>query len=377
MGNEFKHLLTEFRKLNLKELPSSTFLDIVEKSHLENVWSRILAFYFDPNNVHRMKDLMIKSLFDAIKKPKTFHSLHSYNVQTEYPTNKSNRIDIVITSSEFVIGIENKVNAYLYNDLKDYGNAIKTIANKRESILIILSKNKIEISNDHEEYCKENNITICKLTYKIFLESIRNNIGYYQGYADTKYLIFFLDFLDNIEKNINLINMINNPEAMKFFIDNNEDVTKLVSKYNLISKEINESFIALHSKIKADTDLQSKFREIIPNENFILEIYKPELREAEKNLWVIIKLKEQNLKIVDCLLSFENYYWFAYPDSPNSLFKPLLNDIFRGEMYSFNDLEPWIELSIIEQKFVDIILNAAEVVKQYEDKIIEIVSSSK
>ena len=36
MENEFEILIREFNKLNIKELPSSTFLDIVNKSHWEN-----------------------------------------------------------------------------------------------------------------------------------------------------------------------------------------------------------------------------------------------------------------------------------------------------------------------------------------------------
>ena len=57
--NELTKLFNDFQKLDIQEPPTSTFLEIVNKSHLENVWSRILAFYFDPNGVHKMKDLLI------------------------------------------------------------------------------------------------------------------------------------------------------------------------------------------------------------------------------------------------------------------------------------------------------------------------------
>jgi hypothetical protein len=371
MENEFKHLLHEFRNLNLKELPSSTFLDIIEKSHLENVWSRILAFYFDPNKVHRMRDLLIKSLFDAILKPRTFHSLHSYEAQTEYPTKSSNRIDIVLSSTEFVIGIENKVNAPLYNDLEDYGKAIKSLANTREAFLIVLSKYKIENEDENKKHFEKQGIKFFNLTYYVFLKSIRNNIGFYQGYADTKYSIFFLDFLDNIEKNLNMITMINNPDAMKFFIDNNEDVKKLVDKYNQITRELDQSLIALHSKIQTDTELQKNFREIIPNENFILEVQKVELKEGDKLQWVVIKVKDKIPEVICCTLYHDSFMWHA-DSAPKEKYKSIFSNDINNSDYYFSDLDPWTDLEIIKKKFLEIILLRAAEVQQCENDILEI-----
>ena len=51
MDEKLNQLLQEFRKLHVKEPPETTFLEIISKSHLENIWSRILAFYFDPLSI--------------------------------------------------------------------------------------------------------------------------------------------------------------------------------------------------------------------------------------------------------------------------------------------------------------------------------------
>ena len=173
-----------------------------------------------------------------MEEKKVIHSFNSFTTQTEYFTKKNYRIDIVIKSNEFVIGIENKINAQLNNDLNDYGNTIKSLAKSKEAYLIILSKNKLDISQEQKIFFKNQNILFHTLTYEKFIESIRNNIGYYQGYADTKYLIFLIDFLDNIEKNLNLIHMISEPEIMKFFLNKNEEIQRLINKHNQINNEL-------------------------------------------------------------------------------------------------------------------------------------------
>ncbi|MBN1197966.1 MAG: PD-(D/E)XK nuclease family protein [Bacteroidales bacterium] len=239
--------------MNIKEPPETTFLEIIGKSHIETTWSRILAFFLDPKQRHGMKDLMLRSLFESIDRPFSFHSIRSYQVHTEYPT-KEGRIDLVIESSDFVIGIENKVNALLYNNLVDYATTINNSSQKRKSYLIVLSKNNADVKEDVKEKMERLQVELLLLTYEKFLASIRRNIGFYHSHAETRYFIFFLDFIDNIEKNLHTnIYMLNDQETMKFFINNFEGIKKLSEKTALLSKEKNIAITQLDNELRKDT----------------------------------------------------------------------------------------------------------------------------
>ena len=358
MEDEFRVLLQGFTKLNLKEPPESTFLEIVGKSHLENVWSRILAFYFDPNKVHKMKDMLIKSLFDSIGKAKVLHSLGGYIVHPEFPTKKGNRIDIVIETSEFVIGIENKVNSSLDNDLEDYANTIKTLANGKEAYCIVLSKNKNIMHSGFEN-----------LTYENFINSIKRNIGNYHSHANTKYFIFFLDFIDNIEKNLNIINMINDPNAMRFFIENAQTIQKLIEKHNQINGELDRNLYLLQDKLSKDVELQTEFRKILSDENFILEIcpvYRP-----ENCLWVMIRFKDELPEILVSTIYYEGFKWYVESNA-KSKYESIFGNVFGDSSYYLEGLDPWADMEEIKMKVVKIILSCAELVNRKGEEILKV-----
>ena len=259
MENEFSRLVQEFKKLPIRELPKTTFLEIVDKSYLENVWSRILAFYLDPKNEHQLGTMLVKSLFATLGKSYIPDNKNSYSVYTEYLTKKGNRIDIVIESKDFVIGIENKVNAPLYNDLDDYSDAIESLANGRNTYKIVLSKYKNTVHSG-----------FVNLTYEKFISSIKDNLGHYYSLANTKYIIFLVDFIDNIEKDLNLINMIYDHEVMDFFLKENKEIQNLINKHNQINNELYRSLNELCSKLQNNSELQKDFRQTFSNENFKL-----------------------------------------------------------------------------------------------------------
>ena len=60
---EIEKLINDFDELKIKERNGSTFLEIAECPHLENVWSNILAFYINPNSEHNLHELLLKSIF--------------------------------------------------------------------------------------------------------------------------------------------------------------------------------------------------------------------------------------------------------------------------------------------------------------------------
>ena len=93
-------------------------------SRFEEVCSRILQFYLNPFAGHGLHDLWLLALWRASGQGET---LPFYNkvecVTEEYAGDK--RIDIIVKSEEFIIAIENKTTADLYNPLDIYANHIR------------------------------------------------------------------------------------------------------------------------------------------------------------------------------------------------------------------------------------------------------------
>ncbi len=357
MENEFASLILEFGKLPIRELPKTTFLEIVEKSHLENTWSRILAFYFNPRGEHQLGTLLVKSLFDSLGEYHIPHKIDSYSVYTEHITKKGNRIDIVIESADFVIGIENKVNAPLYNDLDDYAETIESLAKGRNTYKIVLSKYKNTVYAG-----------FVNLTYEKFITSVRNNLGHYYSLANTKYVIFLADFIDNIEKNLNLINMIYDHEVMDFFLKKNREIQNLVKKDNQINNELYRSLTELSAKLQNNSELQKDFRETISNESFILEVG-PVAREDSRDwLWITIKLKDQYPEIACCTIYYEDYLWKAECGIKEKYSK-IFEGCFDGDPRFWFELYPWTPLDEVNNKVIDIIHALMELVKRHEHEI--------
>lgn len=226
--NEIQKLINDFDELKIKERKGSTFLEIAKCPHLENVWSNILAFYINPNNEHNLHELLLKSVFQSVDRNVTLTNLKSIKVKTEFPTKKNNRIDIVVIADNFVLGIENKVGAGLYNDLEDYSVCIDDIAKIHclPTYKIVLSKYPNKTTNG-----------FINLIYTDLIKFIKQNIGSYSDYSDIKYMIFLLDFLKNIENNINANSMGDNLEVINFLQQNVDKVNKLLEYHNKFNIE--------------------------------------------------------------------------------------------------------------------------------------------
>jgi hypothetical protein len=231
---EIQKLIDDFNALNIKERNGLTFLEISKCSHLENVWSNILAFYCNPNNEHNLHELILKSIFETAGNNLTINNLKNIRVRTEYPTGSGNRIDIVVFSDNLIIGIENKIDASLYNDLADYSNTIEGLAKpqKLTPFKFVLSKNRISTTNG-----------FINIIYSDLIRNIKKNIGEYTTYSDTKYLIFLFDFIKTIENNINSQNMADNAEVINFFYYNIDKINKLLEYHNKFNFDLVQNLI--------------------------------------------------------------------------------------------------------------------------------------
>ena len=171
-----------------KQIPKKekTFMQIAGYPHYENVCSNILAFYLNPNEEHRLNNIVLTTLLGIIKekdeKVNTKISFSNMSILREFPTENGNRIDIVIQNAEIAIGIENKIMAQVYNDLDDYYKTIDKL--NKNSVKVLLS-----LHNETETATKNKFINI---TYNEFFEKLMIKFQY------LLLLLFHLEHIHNI-----------------------------------------------------------------------------------------------------------------------------------------------------------------------------------
>lgn len=280
---------------NVKKSPK-TFLGIAKQPHYENVMSNIYAFYFDTNEVHKLKDLFIKSLLELInnsllaKQNIVFETFLNFKVVTEYGTKNQKRIDLLLQNNDQAIIIENKVYHQLNNDLDEYYNEID-VANKMG---IVLSLHPIK---DIKHY-RFINITHLQLVSKVL-----ENLGKYVLNANDKYLVFLKDFCQNI---INLSHPIMEKDNIAFYYKNQEKINQLAAfKYNL-RKHILGQVIDASNRIEgvnryepranSFNDKRLVYYVSKKNINLMLTVVYEKLLTEEKSMYIAVEMQGDLLK---------------------------------------------------------------------------------
>jgi hypothetical protein len=165
------------------------FFQIAGFPHYENVSSNVLSFYFK-------NDFVLKSFLDCISvdgedEIKYIPSIDSVeDVNREEGTENGKRIDIVVYTNRYIIGIENKINAGLRNPIDDYNLHLNKKAEDgdKELILIVLSKNEVRKDERYKNILYEDFSNALKRNYHDLL----NSLGY-------KYFFLLTEYIANIE----------------------------------------------------------------------------------------------------------------------------------------------------------------------------------
>ncbi len=254
-----KELLAKFENYPKKEKNAETFLEIAGCPHYENVWSNILGFYLNPNASHGFGDMLLKIFLNLIKIENNIGKIQKVNIKREYKTEKNNRLDIVVVTDSFVLGIENKVNASLYNDLKDYAHAIEKLANRKPSYKIVLSKYRSSCDNGFI------NVLYSDLINQL-PESIRNE-------TQNKYQILFKDFIETIENEINENPMNNNPELVKFFTENHTEIADLLAYSNHMNDYVFKKLQSIHRELRLKFNVKKEQDCFSQNGNYLSCLY--------------------------------------------------------------------------------------------------------
>ncbi len=238
----FKELLDEFKKLPDRVERPPTFMEIAGYPHYENVCSNVLAFFMDPGEPHGLGALVLNALVsvgDSAESDKAIGG--SASVEREVSTDAGNRIDILITSDDHAILIENKIHASVGNPLDDYANYLDQTANGRSKHKFLLTLDPIGEGSDWG---------FANLTYEEFDEKIRSLLGHYVSGADTRYLTIFLDFLNTL-KNLNKGTRMD-PQFVSLLAERYDDAENFLAEIETLKKELRKKVRDLRNSIDVE-----------------------------------------------------------------------------------------------------------------------------
>jgi len=266
MIHEITKLLIDFQKIP-KRIRNRTFMEISGYPHYENVCSNILKFYFETENEHNLNDLLLKSLLQSSKcEIDDEYTFENITVEREIATIQNNRLDLLIETDEYIIGIENKIFHFLHNDLTDYSETIdnKAKIKKKKSLKIVLSLNKLNSSK-----VKENDFI--NVTYSCFFENIQNNLGNYILTGHNDYLIYLKGFITTMN-NLNGNNM-ENKELNLFFEQNAKTIIELISEFNKYQNEIYAKVYQLKELVHKDKFASRAIKQWIYDKHCLVHDY--------------------------------------------------------------------------------------------------------
>lgn len=272
--SNYNNLLNEVSEI-YKKLPKKekTFMDVSGYPHYENVCSNILAFYFNPFEEHNLNSLVINSFIklliskncniDIIKENEKF------KVEREYTTIKGNRLDIVIQNNDFVIGIENKINASIYNDLEDYSATLNKLNRNSVKVLLSLYDNSNKI--DKSEFIN--------ITYQEFFKQLKIDLLNYHD--NNKWFVFLNEFIRTIENYEGEVEM--EKEILRWLKDNKEKLEELDKIRKIANKNIERKVEEL--KILLENKLEIGFIRIWKGNNeMVCYIDSPQKYHVDANL---------------------------------------------------------------------------------------------
>lgn len=239
---EYKKILDEFKKIPSKPIYEPTYLELCEYpwNRREEICSRLFAFFFDTRNPHGFGTLFIDSLIEIYRSKYNSNAVFGKSnvliAETEVKTSNDNRIDLVITSDDFIICIENKIWAQRYNPFDDYFNYIESIKGDRKTFFIILSMSGGEYPEGSEGQFKV-------IYYREIIEKIKENIGAYLIDCNRTYLPVLTDWFKYLENKGGLMSNLSDKERA-FFLDeeNNKNIEKLIERRNQFLSELNRDF---------------------------------------------------------------------------------------------------------------------------------------
>jgi len=242
--NEIESFIREYKLIETIE-KDKNFFQIARFPHYEIVSSNVLQYFLS-------EKIVLKAILSCISGVNIDFDISNdfiYDVDREEITENNNKIDILINTNKYTIGIENKINAGLNNPIEDYYNHLIKLAKEegKEPLLIVLSKNKVV---DNDKYYRNVLYADFVRELKKYYPELLNNLG-------LKYFFFLSEYLDNIE-NLQGVNYMNE-EFVKIARSGNniEKISQIVVEAERLRKDL----INIASKILDDlSDVSKSFK---------------------------------------------------------------------------------------------------------------------
>jgi hypothetical protein len=261
-------------------------------------------------------------------------------VKREVYTKNSNRIDIFAETSNYCFFIENKVDAPLYNDLNDYLEYTKSIADSRgtEYFGIVLSKSK-----------KERDGKIYYLSYNDLLDAIRKNVDSILFTSNNRYLMFFIEFIENIS-NVMEGKMDLNEDFYNQYIIHEEKIKNIYKNYNSLVAYRRDVVKGYVQKLNELNGKHGNIAKVFSREDYIVVIELPQFNDLVLEIDIVFLLNGVTLNIKDKNKKTENQNIIEGFIETNKDCFTFENGAFTGkEKYKLNQLEQF------ENKFFPVI----------------------
>jgi hypothetical protein len=183
---EIEEFLKKYKLVEYVEKEKNIF-QIAGFPHYENVSSNVLAYFLK-------YPIVFESLLNCIEKDRFPYDISECNdVAREEYTKEGKRIDILIKTDKVIIGIENKINDPVNdpaesNPLDDYYEHLKELAGSKEWKFIVLSKTKVQESEDY-----------INILYSDFATELRKNYSELLKSLGHRYFFLLNEYIENIE----------------------------------------------------------------------------------------------------------------------------------------------------------------------------------
>jgi hypothetical protein len=191
--------------------PRKTFMEILKVNNREVPFANVLAFFFRPNENHKLGTLFIDALLETkftnigkienkeITQKTPVYEKNSVKVIVEQKTKCENRIDILVITNTFVICIEFKINHDLNNPLDDYKVYVEKEFNEKQKFYFILTPYKKEAIEKAKDYFDKNN-EFKQIVLRHFINRVKEKIEENPTtYLRNEKYDYFLDFIQTVE----------------------------------------------------------------------------------------------------------------------------------------------------------------------------------
>jgi len=302
--NDIEKFLEEYSLIDSEK--NLNFFQIAEFPHWENVSSNILSFLLK-------FPLVLRIFLDCVQWTDTGASVINYDISNdkindiirEKNTKENNRIDIVVKTNKYIVGIENKIEAPPKNPFRDYKSELDEMAKGtgKKVFLILLSKNKQDEEVDGY------------ILYKSFSAKLKENYSELLNNLGHRYFFLLTEYVFNIDNNFS-----KGEESM------NKDFIEIAKRDGNIAKieqimregEHLRKFLEAKAKTIIDDILEkrgnSEFKSYVYDKNYkelwAIAKFQYDISSTEKYNFVIdvlVKISGFKISIFDEHKEFESF----------------------------------------------------------------------